>query len=151
MIKTLREVIHGRTIVLGEDLGVADGQEVEVQVKVIPMAAGTEKASSLARSVARIQRELKCLAERVRQLEKAALPPLPPADADGYYPALPTLDAVVARQVITRRRKACWSQAELARRADVRQETPCRLETGKHAPNLATVDKIDRALRAAGV
>jgi hypothetical protein len=28
--------IHGRTIELDEDLGVAEGQEVEIQVRVIP-------------------------------------------------------------------------------------------------------------------
>ncbi|HEV3259987.1 MAG TPA: hypothetical protein VG013_24175 [Gemmataceae bacterium] len=36
MTKTLRGVIHGRTIQLDEDLGVAEGEEVEVQVKVLP-------------------------------------------------------------------------------------------------------------------
>lgn len=36
MSKTLHGKVHGRTIQLDEDLGIADGQEVEVQVKVIP-------------------------------------------------------------------------------------------------------------------
>jgi hypothetical protein len=36
MTKTIHGKVHGRTIELDEDLGVADGQEVEVQVKVIP-------------------------------------------------------------------------------------------------------------------
>lgn len=36
MIKTLHGRIHGRTIQLDEDPGVADGQEVEIQVKVMP-------------------------------------------------------------------------------------------------------------------
>ena len=35
MIKTMHGIVHGRSIELDEDLGVADGQEVEVQVKVI--------------------------------------------------------------------------------------------------------------------
>ena len=35
MIKTLHGKVHGRTIELDEDPGVADGQAVEVQVKVI--------------------------------------------------------------------------------------------------------------------
>ncbi len=39
--KTIHGKIHGKTIELDEDLGVADGQEVEVQVKVIPKAART--------------------------------------------------------------------------------------------------------------
>ena len=35
MTKTLHGKVHGRNIELDEDLGVAEGQEVEVQVKVI--------------------------------------------------------------------------------------------------------------------
>lgn len=36
MIKTLHGTVHGRTIELDEDPGVAEGQEVEVQMKVVP-------------------------------------------------------------------------------------------------------------------
>jgi hypothetical protein len=36
MTKTLRGRVHGRTIELDEAPGVADGQEVEVQMKVTP-------------------------------------------------------------------------------------------------------------------
>ena len=39
MTKTVHGVVHGKTIELDEDLGVAEGQEVEVQVKMIPMSA----------------------------------------------------------------------------------------------------------------
>jgi hypothetical protein len=35
MTKTLHGKVHGRTIELDEDLGVVDGQEVEVQVTVL--------------------------------------------------------------------------------------------------------------------
>lgn len=35
MTKTLHGKVRGRTIELDEDLGVAEGQEVEVQVKLI--------------------------------------------------------------------------------------------------------------------
>jgi len=35
MVKTVHGVIHGKTIELAEDLGVAEGQEVEVHVKII--------------------------------------------------------------------------------------------------------------------
>ena len=38
MTKTIRGKVHGRTIELDEDLGVAEGQEVEIQVKLIPPA-----------------------------------------------------------------------------------------------------------------
>lgn len=36
MTKVLHGKIHGRTIELVEDLGLADGQDVEVQVKILP-------------------------------------------------------------------------------------------------------------------
>jgi hypothetical protein len=35
MMKTIHGKVHGRTIELDEDLGMADGQEVEVQVKAV--------------------------------------------------------------------------------------------------------------------
>ena len=35
MTKTVHGVVHGRTIELHEDLGVAEGQEVVVQVKIV--------------------------------------------------------------------------------------------------------------------
>jgi hypothetical protein len=36
MTKTVHGKVHGKTIELDEDLGVADGQEVEVQVTIVP-------------------------------------------------------------------------------------------------------------------
>jgi hypothetical protein len=36
MTKAIHGKVHGKIIELDEDLGVADGQEVEVQVRVIP-------------------------------------------------------------------------------------------------------------------
>jgi hypothetical protein len=35
MTKTLHGKVHGKTIELDEDLGVAEGQEVEVQVTIV--------------------------------------------------------------------------------------------------------------------
>ena len=35
MTKTIHGMVHGNTITLDHDLGVADGQEVEVQVRLI--------------------------------------------------------------------------------------------------------------------
>ena len=35
MVKTVRGIVHGKTIELTQDLGVADGQQVEVVVKTI--------------------------------------------------------------------------------------------------------------------
>jgi ribosome-binding protein aMBF1 (putative translation factor) len=79
-----------------------------------------------------------------------SLPPLPPADTRGHYPAVKFAYASIARTIITRRRAAGWSQAELAAKAGVRTETVNRLESGRHSPNVRTVDKIDAALTAAG-
>jgi hypothetical protein len=39
MTKTIRDKVDGRTIERDEDLGVPEGQEVEVQVKILPPAA----------------------------------------------------------------------------------------------------------------
>jgi hypothetical protein len=36
MTKVMHGKVHGRTIELDEDLGLADGQQVQVQVKVLP-------------------------------------------------------------------------------------------------------------------
>ena len=46
MTKTLHGRVHGRTIQLDEDLGVAEGQEVEVQVKVVGPPKATPPAIS---------------------------------------------------------------------------------------------------------
>jgi DNA-binding XRE family transcriptional regulator len=79
------------------------------------------------------------------------LPGLPPADEHGRYPAIETARIIIARQIIRARKAAGWTQAELAARASVRQETISRIETGKHSPGLKTMAKIDRALKRAGV
>jgi DNA-binding XRE family transcriptional regulator len=76
-------------------------------------------------------------------------PVLPEPDAAGLYPALETLAAIQARDILRARRRLGLTQAELARRAGVRPETLNRLEHGKHRPNVATMGKIDRALKAA--
>ncbi len=71
---------------------------------------------------------------------------LPLPEADGNYPAVETMRAMLARKIIRRRRAVGLSQSELARRAGIRPETLNRLEQGKHSPSIATVDKLDRAL-----
>lgn len=81
----------------------------------------------------------------------ANLPSLPPADERGQYPAIETSRVIIARQLILGRKAVGWTQAELAARAGVRQETISRIETGKHTPGLKTMAKIDRALQKAGV
>ena len=82
-------------------------------------------------------------------LEDRDLPALPAADEQGHFPAVETARVIMARQIIRGRKAAGWTQAELATRAGVRQETISRIETGKHSPGLKTMAKIDRALRQA--
>ncbi len=88
---------------------------------------------------------------RHKVISPAAMPALPDPDSDGNYPAAEALRAIVARQIIRRRQQAGWTQAQLADRAGVRQETVSRIESGKNAPNVRTVDKLDRALKQVGV
>jgi len=87
--------------------------------------------------------------EEFERLSRAArLPALPEPDEHGNYPAVAYGRASLARKIILRRESLGWSQTELARRAGIRKETLCRLETGKVTPTIATVDKLDRALSA---
>ena len=74
---------------------------------------------------------------------------LPPADSAGNRPAVSAMRAILARDIVRDRQQVGWSQAELARRAGIRVETLNRIETGKHTPSVATIEKIDTALRAA--
>jgi DNA-binding XRE family transcriptional regulator len=106
----------------------------------------------LGAAVDRLRREILALkGEGQAARSPEALPPLPAPNADGNYPAEEALDVILARQIIRRRQAAGWTQAELARRAGVREETVSRVESAKHAPTLTTVEKLDRALRASGV
>jgi len=79
-----------------------------------------------------------------------ALPAYPRADRKGRRPAIAFARTSVAREIITRRLAAGWTQEKLARRAGVRVETISRLEGAKHQPQQATIEKIDRALTRAG-
>ncbi|HEX4416218.1 MAG TPA: helix-turn-helix domain-containing protein [Lacipirellulaceae bacterium] len=91
--------------------------------------------------------------ERLRALEQSAdskrLPDWPEADSKGNRPALEFARVSIARDIIKERTALGLTQQELAKLAGVRQETLCRLETGKHSPNVRTVDKIDAALKIA--
>jgi hypothetical protein len=44
MTRTLHGKVHGKTIELDEDLGIPEGQEVEVQVKIVPPTPPTRPA-----------------------------------------------------------------------------------------------------------
>ena len=84
--------------------------------------------------------------EYCRPTGEAPEPELPPPDSSGHYPAVETMRAMLAQKLIRDRRAAGLTQAELAKLAGVRVETLNRLEAGTHSPNVATVDKIHRAL-----
>ena len=76
-------------------------------------------------------------------------PRLPQRDARGNYPAAEALQVSIAKSILRGRRAAALTQIELARLADIRPETLNRIEKGKHAPSVATLEKIDRALAKA--
>jgi ribosome-binding protein aMBF1 (putative translation factor) len=83
------------------------------------------------------------------EVEYERMAMMPVADAAGNRPAVSAMRAVLARDIVRDRERVGWSQAELARRAGVRVETLNRIETGKHTPSVATIEKIDNALRSA--
>jgi transcriptional regulator with XRE-family HTH domain len=74
-------------------------------------------------------------------------PDWPAANTKGNRPALEFLRVLIARDIVKERVLLGLTQEQLANQAGIRQETLCRLETGKHAPNVRTVDKIDQALK----
>ncbi len=84
---------------------------------------------------------------RLREASEPREPELPLPDAQGNYPAVETMKAMIARDIIRHRRALGLSQAELARRAGIRVETLNRVERGKFAPSVRTVGAIDRALK----
>ena len=87
-----------------------------------------------------------CELERLRNATEAVLPPLPPVDADGTMDAIAAAKATIARTIIRRRMAAGLKAAELAKRAGISAETLSRIETGKHKPQTATLEKIEQVL-----
>jgi ribosome-binding protein aMBF1 (putative translation factor) len=85
----------------------------------------------------------------IPEAELAALegPDFPPVADDGTCEALPFLRASIARDIIRERRALGLTQAQLAQMAGIRQETLSRLESGKHKPNVRTVERIEVALK----
>ncbi len=92
---------------------------------------------------------------RVERLTtKAAMPaesapPLPKPDQEGHVPALAYIQVSIARDIVRERTALGLSQNALAKLAGIRNETLCRLESGKHSPTVRTVEKIERALQKA--
>lgn len=74
---------------------------------------------------------------------------IPEPNERGHYPAREAARAIMARDILRSRQKLGLTQEELAKRAGVRVETLCRIERGRHAPTVATIEKLDRALTAA--
>ena len=88
--------------------------------------------------------------DRLTGLAKVAeLPPLPKPDAHGNYPAVDYARASLARNILRGRVEAGLTQLELAELAGIRNETLCRLERGQHTPSVATIARIERALKQA--
>jgi ribosome-binding protein aMBF1 (putative translation factor) len=87
--------------------------------------------------------------ERLLQRADEWAPAMPAADRQGLYPAREAMAVIQARDIIRARRKLGLSQAELARLSGIRVETLNRIENAKNKPNVATIEKIDRALRRA--
>jgi DNA-binding XRE family transcriptional regulator len=85
--------------------------------------------------------------ELMTRAKASELPSLPEADADGNRPAAEYLRVSIARYTIRERAELGLTQRELAKLAGIRVETLCRLEAAKHVPSVATMEKIDRALR----
>lgn len=92
------------------------------------------------------KREYDRLRTMVAKLSELA-PPIPKPDERGLRPAMPTIRAIIARDIIRDRLAAGLTQKELAKLAGVRAETMHRIEAGKHTPTEATIEKIDRALK----
>ena len=87
--------------------------------------------------------------ERLKQKADEWEPLLPEPLPGGNYPAREYMLASIARSIVRHRRRLGLTQVELARRAGIRPETLNRIEQGKHSPSVATVEKIDRALKEA--
>jgi DNA-binding XRE family transcriptional regulator len=75
------------------------------------------------------------------------LPALPPRNRSGRRGAAAYIVASIAREMVAERKAAGLTQQELARLAGIRQETLSRLESGKRAPTMRTLTKIERALK----
>jgi DNA-binding XRE family transcriptional regulator len=86
-------------------------------------------------------------AERNRIADTIEGPDFPPIDKDGTCEALPFLRASIAKDILRQRRELGLTQAQLAKLAGIRQETLSRLESGKHKPNVRTVERIEAALK----
>ena len=70
-----------------------------------------------------------------------------PSDAKQFPSGLKKWISFVSRRIASERRAAGLTQAQLAQKAGLPQSHVSRLESGKHSPSRATIEKIARALR----
>jgi ribosome-binding protein aMBF1 (putative translation factor) len=87
--------------------------------------------------------------QRLRRGTDVWEPSLPPADAEGNYPASGAMAVSIARSILRDRRRLGLSQAELARLAGIRPTTLDRIERGQGKATVRTIDKIEGALKTA--
>jgi ribosome-binding protein aMBF1 (putative translation factor) len=96
-----------------------------------------------------VERSSKGVYTEIHEMDRADLPALPKPDAEGNYPAVEYARVSLARKIIRDRAAAGLTQRALAKRAGISCEHLCRIESCKHIPSVPTIDKIDRALKAA--
>jgi DNA-binding XRE family transcriptional regulator len=95
------------------------------------------------------EKDYKRLTAHSKASGEVGWPELPEPDAEGNYPAVAYARVSLARKIIKARRRAGWTQADLARRSGIRPETLNRIEKGRTTPEVSTIAKIERALEAA--
>ncbi len=82
-------------------------------------------------------------------VKSAEMPSFPMPNDRGYLPAVEFTQVSIAREIIRDRTALGLSQDELASLAGIRVDTLSRIESGKVTPSVASIDKIDSALKAA--
>lgn len=72
MTRTLHGTVHGKTIQLDEDLGITEGQEVEVQVRVIPSTPPRKPGAGLLRTEGALADDMEwdAIMEEIHQARK---------------------------------------------------------------------------------
>lgn len=85
-----------------------------------------------------------------KQLVKG-VPSLPDKLPSGNYPALPAIEASIARNIVRDREAVGMSQKTLAEAAGIRVEILNRAERGVTVPSIRTLTKIENALVKAGL
>jgi ribosome-binding protein aMBF1 (putative translation factor) len=79
------------------------------------------------------------------------VPALPRADAEGNYPALEAIEALMARGIVRDREAVGMSQKALAKAAGIRVEILNRAERRVTVRSVRTLTRIEAALVKAGL